>query len=218
MTQHSHSLPASFTLYNQDCLELMQTMQPGSVDVIITDPPYLEGDFSYMLPDLLRVGQRLVLTPGKLESFNWIARQKPAWEYCWRNATKSLGGSACFHIGFEPILAYHFPLRPLGNDVLDYPQTIFKETNNIHKWPKPIALIKKLIVHWSNEGDTVFDPFMGSGTTGVAALQLGRRFIGCEIDPAYFATARKRIEAASAQQILFPPPTPQPSPTQLNLA
>jgi len=45
------------------------------------------------------------------------------------------------------------------------------------------------------EGDTVFDPFMGSGTTGKMALQLGRKFIGCEIDKEYFELATKRIEA-----------------------
>jgi DNA modification methylase len=46
------------------------------------------------------------------------------------------------------------------------------------------------------EGATVLDPFMGSGTTGVACMQTGRKFIGCEIDPGYFEIARKRIEAA----------------------
>jgi site-specific DNA-methyltransferase (adenine-specific) len=50
--------------------------------------------------------------------------------------------------------------------------------------------------------NTIFDPFMGSGTTGVACMQLGRRFIGCEIDPGYFEIARKRIEAAASQMIM----------------
>ena len=55
----------------------------------------------------------------------------------------------------------------------------------------------------------VFDPFMGSGTTGVAALRLGRRFIGCEIDPGYFDIACRRIEAAARQPSLLPD-TPPP--------
>jgi site-specific DNA-methyltransferase (adenine-specific) len=52
-------------------------------------------------------------------------------------------------------------------------------------------------------GETIFDPFMGSGTTGVACMQLGRNFIGCEIDPGYFAIAQKRISDAAAQPALF---------------
>ena len=194
-----------FTLHNGDCLEYMKTMQPASVDCIVTDPPYLEGDFSYMLPEFLRVAKRVVLTPGKLESFNWIARQKPFWEYCWRMSSKSLGGSACLHIGWEPILAYHPPLKPLGNDVLTFTQKIFDNMNGLHKWQKPLDLFSYLVSRWSSEGETVFDPFMGSGTTGVACVQLGRSFIGCEIDQRYFSIAEKRIKSAALQPGLFTP-------------
>ena len=188
-----------FTLICGDCLEVLPTLETGSVDAVITDPPYLEGNFSHLLPDFERVGRRVVLTPGKLEAFNWIARKAPFWEYCWRMSSKSLGGSACLHIGFEPVLAYQRPLRPLGNDVLTYTQKIFSATNGIHKWPKPIELFAKLVSHWTNPGDLVLDPFMGSGTTGVACAQLGRRFIGIEIDPGYFAIAQKRIAQARLQ-------------------
>jgi DNA modification methylase len=59
------------------------------------------------------------------------------------------------------------------------------------------------IENWTKPGDTIFDPFMGSGTTGVAAIQLGRNFIGCEIDPDYFEIAKKRIEQAEMQPNLF---------------
>lgn len=64
-----------------------------------------------------------------------------------------------------------------------------------HPAPFPEQLAHDHILSWSNEGDTVFDPFLGSGTTGKMALQLGRKFIGCEIDEEYFAIATKRIEA-----------------------
>ena len=63
------------------------------------------------------------------------------------------------------------------------------------------------IENYTNPTDTIFDPFMGSGTTGVAAIQLGRNFIGCEIDPDYFAIAKKRIEQAEMQPSLFPSQT-----------
>lgn len=68
-----------------------------------------------------------------------------------------------------------------------------------HVTPKPIELMKNIILHSTNQGDTIFDPFMGSGTTGVACIQTGRNFIGIEIDPNYFAIAEKRIKEAQLQ-------------------
>ena len=61
----------------------------------------------------------------------------------------------------------------------------------------PLQLAHDHIISWSNEGDTVLDPFMGSGTTGVACVNTGRRFIGIELDPDYFAIAEKRIQEAN---------------------
>lgn len=64
------------------------------------------------------------------------------------------------------------------------------------------------IIRWT-EG-TVLDPFMGSGTTGVAAVKLGRRFIGIEIEPKYFDIACRRIEEAAKQPDMFIEPAPKP--------
>lgn len=63
-----------------------------------------------------------------------------------------------------------------------------------HPTVKPLNIIQNFIINSSRISDVVLDPFMGSGTTGVAALQLNRKFIGIEIDPTYFATAKNRIE------------------------
>lgn len=73
-----------------------------------------------------------------------------------------------------------------------------------HPTPKPISLMKRLIdVAAQEEGATVCDPFMGSGTTGVAAVQMGRRFIGVEIEPRHFDARCKRIEDAQRQSDFF---------------
>lgn len=86
--------------------------------------------------------------------------------------------------------------------------SVSRSGNEHHPTEKPHALITTLI---SNaEGESVMDPFMGSGTAGVVCAQLGRRFVGCEIDPQHFETACKRIEAAYAQPRLFAEPTPKP--------
>ena len=70
------------------------------------------------------------------------------------------------------------------------------QKNSEHPAPFPDQIARDHIISWSNEGDTVLDPFMGSGTTGVACVNTGRNFIGIEIDPDYFAIAENRIADA----------------------
>ena len=72
-----------------------------------------------------------------------------------------------------------------------------------HPTIKPLNIIENLIFNSSNEGDTVLDCFMGSGTTGVACQKLNRNFIGVEIEKKYFDVAKKRIEDESRQLSLF---------------
>ena len=72
-----------------------------------------------------------------------------------------------------------------------------------HPTEKPVALMKELVRLFTNPGDIVFDPFMGSGTTGVAALELGRRFIGIEKNAEYFAEAERRLIEAAALPVMF---------------
>ena len=84
-----------------------------------------------------------------------------------------------------------------------------------HPTQKPLALMKWCL-EFIPDAQTILDPFMGSGTTGVACVKLGRKFIGIEIEPKYFDIACRRIEAAYAQPDLFVAP-PAPKPVQLSL-
>ena len=84
-----------------------------------------------------------------------------------------------------------------------------------HPTEKPVWLMQHYIENSTDRGATVLDPFMGSGTTGVACVQSGRRFIGIELDPGHFETACKRIERALDRPVLFSDPTP--SATQIEL-
>jgi site-specific DNA-methyltransferase (adenine-specific) len=79
-----------------------------------------------------------------------------------------------------------------------FPEGVFN-----HPAQKPLGVIREWTEHSTGIDKVVFDPFMGSGTTGVACMQLGRRFVGCEIDPGYFEIARKRIENAAMQDRLL---------------
>ena len=78
-----------------------------------------------------------------------------------------------------------------------------REPAGEHPTPKPVPLMARCIINSTDQGDMVLDPFMGSGTTGVAALQNGRRFIGIELEPKYFDIARRRIEAEDRQVSFF---------------
>ena len=93
-------------------------------------------------------------------------------------------------------------------DVIEFSNwngALFGKTKNATKHPtqKPLDLCRYLIETYTNPGDTILDPFMGSGTTGVACVQTGRNFIGIEIDKGYFEIAEKRIHDALQQPLLF---------------
>lgn len=88
------------------------------------------------------------------------------------------------------------------NDGKRNPITIleFDRETGLHPTQKPVSLMAYLVRTYTNEGATVLDNCMGSGTTGVAAIQAGRQFIGIERDPSYFNIARERVESASSKR------------------
>lgn len=207
----------SATLYLGDCMEILPTL--GKVDAVITDPPYGIN------------ANKQTLGKGKKEfdrGGDWDA-SAPHLAVC-----ASAGRLVCFWGG-----NYFTDQLPVTNDWLIWHKkndgrsfsecemawTNFgKQTRHLsHHWsgeekehptqkPLPVML---WCVEQAGDVDTVLDPFMGSGTTGVACLQLGRRFIGIERDPAYFDVACKRIRQAYSQGQLFEPT--QAAPVQLGL-
>ena len=109
-------------------------------------------------------------------------------------------------IGYESIVACHAPGRSRWNGGGSHGVfTVNKggDPRTGHQTQKPIALMELLVRLFSNPGELVLDPFAGSGTTCVAAMRLGRRFLGWELDATYAETARKRIGAAREQLELY---------------
>lgn len=86
--------------------------------------------------------------------------------------------------------------------IFDYPRSRALQDGKEHPTQKPLALMKWCL-EFLPKAETVLDPFMGSGTTGVACVKLGRKFIGIELDPKYFDIACRRIEEAYKQPSLF---------------
>lgn len=84
------------------------------------------------------------------------------------------------------------------------------ERHGMHPTEKPRKLMSEIVVDFTMVGDLICDPFMGSGTTGVSTIQVGRRFIGIERNEEYFDVACRRIDAAYRQPRLFQEPSPEP--------
>lgn len=105
-------------------------------------------------------------------------------------------------IGYESIVACHAPGRSTWNGGGSHGVFIVNKSGDPrtgHQTQKPLALMELLVRLFSEKGELVLDPFTGSGTTGVAAIRLGRRFLGWEMNPIYTLVARKRMAVAREQ-------------------
>jgi DNA modification methylase len=201
------------TLYLGDCLEILPTLQ--KVDAVITDPPYgvqLEYEGREDSPEILSsyvpqmvslcrdIAPLVSITPGNLNQYVYPS---PTWTLCWFNRAGAGSGPWGFSC-WQPILVYGpdpYLKEGLGRrpDFIEWSETAEK---NGHPCPKPYQFMFRWIQRVSLRG-SVCDPFMGSGTTGVACMNLGRKFIGIEIEPKYFDIACERIENAQRQERLF---------------
>ncbi len=210
------------TLWCADCREILPTL--GKVDAVVTDPPYGIG-FPYnsyedtpealaaliaaFMPAALAIASRVVVTPG---TSNIAAYPRPLWTAAWTWETTATYG-ALGYSQWQPILFYGEDVKGFGNvngviksDRIHFTggsAKIDHMEGGGHTCPKPLTFVQRLLSRFSLEGETVADPFMGSGTTGVACANLGRSFIGIEIDPGYFDIACRRIEEAYRQPRLF---------------
>lgn len=117
----------------------------------------------------------------------------------WDKGNKIMG--QCYMSQFEYILflrkGKHKKINNCGTaDILSVPNKKLKDENgnNLHNVEKPVELMRILVENSSNEKDIILDPFMGIGSTGIACLQLKRKFIGIELDENYFNIAKNRIE------------------------
>lgn len=201
------------TLYLGDCREIVPNL---SFDSIVSDPPYgmafqsnhrteqhraIANDHD---EELLRWACDLQPVHSSYLFCRWdnlVAVPKPKSCITWVKNNWSMGDLEHEHARqtevalFYPGPEHDFPKgRP--SDMIRAPRT----GNDHHPTEKPVQLMMAML-EWTR--GTVLDPFMGSGSTGVAAARLGRPFIGIEIDPIHFATACRRIEEAQRQGDMF---------------
>lgn len=208
------------TLHLGDCSEVLPTL--GDVDAVVSDPPYgvaWDADTTRFSggkerPARGKINTAIVADCVKFDPTPWLAFPECIL-FGFNNYSDRLpAGSALVWIKKEPAafgtflsdaeLAWkkggygiYAMLRPWGN-LASASESGGCQT---HPTQKPISVMSWCVSH--TKGRTILDPYMGSGTTGVAAVKLGRRFKGIEIEPKYFDIACKRIEQATKQTDLF---------------
>ena len=145
------------------------------------------------MKEVLRISKRVVFTPGIA---NVCYYPQPNWILCWHKpAAVSFNRFGGFN-AWEPICVYgKIPKgKRLGQDYLLFNTMNFgKGPEKNHPCPKPLDLMKFLVDKFSLEDELVFDPFLGSGTTVVAAKQLGRKYFGMDIIESYVKIAEDRL-------------------------
>ena len=232
-------------LIQGDCLEKMKDIPDGSVDMVLTDPPYgttaCKWDsvipFDAMWEQLKRITKKngaIVLFGSQPFTSVLVCSNLPMFKYDWTwrkpkgtghlNAKKQpmrdKEDIVVFYAGqsvYNPQMVAGKPYpeksgwketegyegygvdKRVGNanSGTRYPKQVLEfgvvERGTLHPTQKPVALMEYLIKTYTNEGETVLDFTMGSGTTGVACVNLNRNFIGIELDAEYFKIAEKRI-------------------------
>ena len=212
------------TLYLGDCRDILPML--GKVDAVVTDPPYGIGEDGGRFRDRKGGGHRV------LEKKGWDATRPSAAVFDAMRAASCqqiIWGGNYFAdllplskgwLYWDKLMGGDFSDGELAWTSLDRALRKFTMCNKAHgkehPTQKPVALMRWCLGFVPN-ARTILDPFMGSGTTGVAAVQMGRDFIGIELDPDYFAIACKRIEDAQRQPDMFVEPAKASPATQERL-
>lgn len=217
-------------LHCGDCLDFLRTLPDGSVDAVVTDPPYGIG-FKYdagrevantpetywrWLRPIYSEALRCVRPGGFVAVWQAALNFRHFWDWFGDDIRIY---AACknfvqlrktpINYGFDPVVMRYMPGTPLRpakpSRSVDFfvanTAGIISDTSRPekgHPCPRPLDAVTQVVANFTVPEGTVLDPFTGSGTTGVACVNTGRNFIGCEIDPGYFTIAERRIAQAKA--------------------
>lgn len=200
----------SVVLYRGDCLAVLPML--SGVDAVVTDPPYGIG-FKYATHDdtrdgyaewcgrwfaeLKRIARTIAITCGQANVSDWAVIERPKWWLAWWKPA-AMGRCVVGFNNWEPIALY----GDCPKNVCDVIRATIKPDESLagHPCPKPLEWASKQVEMLTESGETVCDPFMGSGQTGVACVNTGRKFIGIELDEGYFNIAKRRISEALAKK------------------
>jgi len=216
MTVERREVIGNATLYLGDCMEILPMLP--NVDAVITDPPFGVGNFVQSTGRLMGRGA----AKGKKVEWNdhppppeffrliqQISKHRIVWGANFFNCFEDRGGAIVWDKAqsmpnfskADIASCTHFQ----KTEIVRIPWTNFTVTHQAesdHPCERPVALYE-WCVKYLPESQTILDPYMGSGSVGVACMNLGRKFIGIEIEPKYFDIAYERIERAQRQQRMF---------------
>ena len=213
-----------YKIFNNDCLKIIDKLQNDCVDFTLTDIPYGEVnrksnglrnldkgkadivtfDLDKFLENIYRITKNSICIFCGREQFSYIysffsQKNGTVRPIVWEKTNPSpMNGQYIYLSGVE--FAVWFKKRGAKIFNAHCKNCVFKYPNGrskLHPTEKNHDLLKELILDNTNEGDIVFDPCMGSGSTGVACLNTGRKFIGIELDKNYFDIAKDRLERVS---------------------
>ena len=219
-------------IYNEDCLEGMKRISGGSVDLIVTDPPYLinysrhvKGHrfenkilndnnpelISKYIKECYRIlknnSAMYMFTSHKTVDFFKQELENTGFNVknmiIWDKQRQGMGDtSTVFGFQYELIFFVSKGQPKIRgkrlSDIWSFPKVVGR--NQVHQNQKPIELIERCVTKHSNEGDVVFDGFMGSGTTAIACINANRNYIGFELDEGYYNIANNRIAETLQKQ------------------
>lgn len=199
-------------MYLGDCRDVLPTLT--GVDAVITDPPYpkeyehLYGYAAEQAARLLPVGGHFVALCGHHNIAEVLGLCGAHLRYWWlggmlHHSKQRLPGK-WVAVAWKPAVWFVKQRRKPGD--VECPVDMLEgggQDKAHHHWGQPTYWFEHWISRLTSRGDVILDPFAGAGTTGVACVNLGRRFIGIEIDQAHFDTSCERLAAAQAQGRLF---------------
>ncbi len=194
-----------------DNVDLIKELKDESIDAIITDPPYginkagiLNDDsleaYYKMLPECYRVlkNDSVFATFASIKRLPEFFMNNP-FDYKWQYIVYINNGMVWDDLGanrYMPVLIFQKGKPKIKSmlDVYECSTSVKQCDTRVHPTQKRLDVLLKLVNAITKIGDTILDPFMGSGTTGVASLSLRRNFIGYELDKTYFERAKERLE------------------------
>jgi len=198
-----------------ECLELIKLIPDNCIDVVITDPPYglnksgIRNDadlnvFYNILPECYRVLKEhsFFITFFSIKFLPQLFKNNP-FSYFWQIALYCPEGQVKSPIGYTKYMPC-FVFKKGNPKIINWSQDIFIDTPGKmvepdegyieHPTPKPKQFIKEILKMFTKNNDLILDPFMGSGSTAVACIQLKRKFIGFEIEDKYCKLANERLK------------------------